>query len=78
MDEDMRRVVVKEHYRQGDVVRALREAEGLELDDDTLCSLAAHCTISAASFAHEVMRSPSRHHVCAPNIRMWLHPDLQL
>ena len=54
MDEDLRRVVVKEHFRQGDVVRALREADGLELDDDTLCTLATHCLLSAASFGHLV------------------------
>ena len=60
MDEDMRRCVVKEHYRQGDVVRALREADGLELDDDTLCALATHCMVSAASFGHLVQSSPSR------------------
>lgn len=54
MDEDMRRVVVKEHYRQGDVVRALRESDGLDLDEDTLCALTTHCVTAAASFAHVV------------------------
>ncbi len=54
MNEDMRRVVVKEHHRQGEVMRALREADGLELDQETLCALASHCIISAASFGHLV------------------------
>ncbi|KAK9840167.1 hypothetical protein WJX74_004587 [Apatococcus lobatus] len=54
MDSDMRRVVVKEHYRRGDVVQALRESDGLDLDEDTLCALATHCVTSAASSAQVV------------------------
>lgn len=54
MDGDMRRVVVKEHYRRGDVVRALQESDGLDLDEDTLCALTTHCVAAAAPFAHVV------------------------
>ena len=61
MDGDMRRVVMKEHYRRGDVLRALQESDGLDLDEDMLCALATHCAASAAPFAHMVGPVPPNH-----------------